>query len=71
MFPQAPNDPPGLPAFSLQSKDGNHTLTVSSRRVDVTSQYEPESLPIILDAVDNETDFILDLVYYPVRVRTG
>ena len=62
MFPQTPNDPPGLTAFSLQSKNGNRTLTVSSRRVDVTTQYEPESLPVILDAVENEKDFILDLV---------
>ena len=62
MFPTTPNADPGVAAFSLQSKDGNRTLTVSSRRVDVASHYEPESSPVILDAIENERDFILDLV---------
>ena len=62
MFPPTPDADPGVPAFSLQSKDGNHTLTVSSRRVDVTSHYEPESAPVILDAIEKERDFIFGLV---------
>jgi hypothetical protein len=62
MFPPSPGATSGLPAFSLQSKDGNHTLTVSSHRVDAVSQYELASRPVILDAVANEKEFVLDLV---------
>ena len=57
-----PNVASGRAAFSLHSRDGNRTLTASSRRVDVTAQYPAEPSPVITDAVDNETGLIRDLV---------
>ena len=62
IVPAVPNAPVGLPAFALHSTDGNRTLTVRSGRVDVGVQHDLESSLGIVDAVDGEADFVLDLV---------